>query len=298
MKLEIHDLTKRYGKHLALDRFSFSFERGVTGILGPNGAGKSTLMGLLTDTLRRQAGEILWEGTDILRLGASYRRLVGYMAQEQGIYEQMTAWEFLMYMAQLKQIPRKAARIQIDGLLDTVRLQEDASRKLGGFSGGMRQRVLLAQALLGNPKLVILDEPTAGLDPKERIRIRNLISEIAQDRIVLLATHVVTDIECIASCVLLLERGRLVRSGTPEALIASVEGKVGERLCNPASLALYQQKYGLGNVQQRKEGQVLRLVGDSLPEGFTPVTHNLSLEDVYLYYLESKQPMRLFRHWH
>lgn len=290
MKLELQNLTKFYGTHLALDRFTFTFDRGVYGILGPNGAGKSTLMGLLTDTLRRQSGDILWNGTDILKLGASYRRLVGYMAQEQGLYEQMSAWEFLLYLAQLKQLPRKTARAQIDRLLEIVHLSQDAHRKLASFSGGMRQRVLLAQALLGNPELIILDEPTAGLDPKERIRIRNLISEISQDRIVLLATHVVPDIECIASSVLLLEHGRLVRAGKPEALIASVEGKVGERLCSPEEVILYQQQYGLGNVQQRKEGQVLRLIGDTLPDGFMPVRQSLSLEDVYLYYLETKRP--------
>ena len=187
-------------------------------------------------------------------------------------------------MGEVKGVPRHALRGEADRLLAAVDLREVADRKLGQFSGGMRQRALLAQAMLGSPKLLILDEPTAGVDPRERIRIRSIIAELARDKIVLLATHVVTDVECIANEVLLMNKGRLVLSGTPEELIASIQGKAVEKVCTPEEIADYQRQYGFGSLFQRQEGQVLRLIGDELPEEFTPVTDGLSLEEVYLYY--------------
>ncbi len=284
MKLTIRRLKKSYGKTRALAGFSYTFTPGIYGILGANGAGKSTLFGLLTDTLGRQSGQILWDGTDILKLGRRYRAKVGYMPQAQGYYPQMSAREFLCYMGEVKGVPRHALRGEADRLLAAVDLREVADRKLGQFSGGMRQRALLAQAMLGSPKLLILDEPTAGVDPRERIRIRSIIAELARDKIVLLATHVVTDVECIANEVLLMNKGRLVLSGTPEELIASIQGKAVEKVCTPEEITDYQRQYGFGSLFQRQEGQVLRLIGDELPEEFTPVTDGLSLEEVYLYY--------------
>lgn len=284
MKLTIRRLRKTYGKTRALAGFSYEFTPGIYGILGANGAGKSTLFGLLTDTLRREQGSILWDGTDILKLGRSFRAKVGYMPQSQGYYPQMSAREFLYYMAEVKGLPRKGIREETERLLAAVDLSDAADKKLGQFSGGMRQRALLAQAMLGDPELLILDEPTAGVDPRERIRIRGFISGIAQNRIVLLATHVVTDVECIAHEVLLMNKGRLVLAGRPEELIASIQDKAGEKLCTPEEIADYQARYGWGTLFQRREGQVLRLVGDELPEGFAPVTSGLSLEEVYLYY--------------
>ena len=284
MKLTIRRLKKSYGKTRGLAGFSYTFTPGIYGILGANGAGKSTLFGLLTDTLGRQSGQILWDGTDILKLGRRYRAKVGYMPQAQGYYPQMSAREFLCYMGEVKGVPRHALRGEADRLLAAVDLREVADRKLGQFSGGMRQRALLAQAMLGSPKLLILDEPTAGVDPRERIRIRSIIAELARDKIVLLATHVVTDVECIDNEVLLMNKGRLVLSGTPEELIASIQGKAVEKVCTPEEIADYQRQYGFGSLFQRQEGQVLRLIGDELPEEFTPVTDGLSLEEVYLYY--------------
>ena len=225
MELKINDLTKRYGNKLALKGFSYTFTPGIYGILGANGAGKSTLMNLITDNVKRDEGEILWEGTDILSLGAAFRALVGYMPQEQGMYGDYSARAFLRYMAQIKGLPRKAARGQIEELLELVNLSDAAHRRVGGFSGGMRQRVMLAQALLGDPKVLILDEPTAGLDPKERLRLRHYISNLSQDRIVFLSTHIVSDIESIAKDVLLMKEGTLVTHGTPEALIEKAKGK-------------------------------------------------------------------------
>lgn len=284
MKLTIRDLNKSYGKTRALTDFSYEFTPGIYGILGANGAGKSTLFGMLTDTLRRQSGEILWDDTDILKLGRGFRAKLGYMPQAQGYYPQMSAREYLCYMGEVKGLPRKELTQEADRLLSAVDLKEVAHRKLGQFSGGMRQRALLAQAMLGSPELLILDEPTAGVDPRERIRIRSIIAELARDKIVLLATHVVTDVECIANQVLLMNKGKLVLSGSPEELIASIQGKAVEKLCTPEEIVQYQKQYGFGSLFQRQEGQVLRLIGDALPENFRTVTDGLSLEEVYLYY--------------
>ena len=225
MELRIEHLTKKYGEKVALRDFSYTFTPGIYGILGANGAGKSTLMNLITDNVKRSEGQILWNGTDILKLGKRFRAKLGYMPQQQGMYNDFSARAFLRYMAQIKEIPKKQANEQIEQLLDVVNLREDAHKKVGGFSGGMRQRVLLAQALLGDPKILILDEPTAGLDPRERLRLRQYISDLAQDRIVFLTTHIVSDIESIADDVLLMKQGELVRHGAPEVLIASCGGK-------------------------------------------------------------------------
>ena len=224
MQLEIKHLTKRYGDKPALDDFSYCFDAGIYGILGANGAGKTTLMNLITDNVRRDAGEILFNGTDVLKLGKRFRSVLGYMPQQQGMYPDFSARAFLLYMAELKEIPRKQAREQVEALLEMVNLQDAAHKKLGGFSGGMRQRVLLAQALLGDTAVLILDEPSAGLDPRERLRIRKYIAQLASDRIVFLTTHIVSDIESIAKDVLLMKQGKLVTHGAPEALIESVGG--------------------------------------------------------------------------
>ena len=225
MELTVENLTKKYGEKVALREFSYTFTPGIYGILGANGAGKSTLMNLITDNVKRTQGRILWDGTDILKLGASFRKLLGYMPQQQGMYNDFSARAFLRYMADVKGLKRKDAKAQIEQLLELVNLKDVAHKKLGGFSGGMRQRILLAQALLGEPQILILDEPTAGLDPKERLRLRQYIADLAQNRIVFLTTHIVSDIESIATDVLLMKDGQLVRHGTPEELIASVQGK-------------------------------------------------------------------------
>lgn len=224
MELRIEHLMKRYGEKVALADFSYTFTPGIYGILGANGAGKSTLMNLITDNVSRDGGSILFDGTEILKLGKAFRAAVGYMPQQQGMYDDFSARAFLRYMAEIKQIPAKQVRAQIEQLLEVVNLREVAHKKVGGFSGGMRQRVILAQALLGEPKVLILDEPTAGLDPKERLRLRRYIADLAQDRIVFLTTHIVSDIESIARDVLLMQEGSIVAHGTPEDLMARVGG--------------------------------------------------------------------------
>lgn len=222
MELRLTEVTKKYDKKIALDQFSYTFQQGIYGILGANGAGKSTMMNLITDNLRRDGGDITYDGIEIKKMGAEYLRILGYMTQQQGLYEGMTAESFLVYMAKLKEIPRKVVSQEIGRVLDMTNLSNVRHMKIGSFSGGMKQRVLLAQALLGNPQILILDEPTAGLDPRERARLRDHIHRLAEDRIVLLATHIVSDIEAIADRILLLKQGKLLHSGTSKELIESL----------------------------------------------------------------------------
>lgn len=222
MKIEICHLSKNYGEKQALRDVSLVLEPGVYALLGPNGAGKSTMIGLLTDSIRRNQGEILCDGKEILEMGAAYRSLLGYMPQQQRMYDHYTALDFLKYMSVLKGLKAGDAAKQIEDLLHVVNLWEVRRKRIGGFSGGMKQRVMLAQALLGEPGLLILDEPTAGLDPSERINLRNYIAGLSKKMIVLFATHVVSDIQEIAKDVILLKDGEIVKKGSPEELIQSL----------------------------------------------------------------------------
>lgn len=288
MELKIDKVNKSYHKNgkKALSDFSLTLNPGVYGILGSNGAGKSTLMNIITDNLKADSGEISYNGTNIRKLGKKYRAVLGYMPQQQGLYDSFTANRFLWYMASLKGLDKKAAKRQISELLSQVNLQNDAQKRLGDYSGGMKQRILIAQALLGSPEILILDEPTAGLDPRERIRIRNFISEIADDKIVILVTHVVSDIECIADKVVLMKDGQMIKSDSPTGLISSVSDKVFEKLCTKSDIEKLQKEYECGNVIQRKDGMFFRVVSDECPPNFCKSENDLSLEDVYLYYFE------------
>ena len=285
MEIRISHLTKRFGDKTALDDVSLTLDAGVHALLGPNGAGKSTLINILTDSIERDKGEVLYNDYEITSLGAKYRELLGYMPQQQRLYDNYTAEEFLKYMAAVKGIAPARAREQSAELLKVVNLWEVRRKKVGGFSGGMKQRVLLAQALLGEPRILILDEPTAGLDPSERINIRNYIATVAQKMIVLFATHVVSDIECIAKDVIMIRDGRICKTGTPMELIDGMQGKVGELPCKLEDLEQLQTKYCVGNVYQRREGLRVRIVGDELPEEALPVKDSIDLEDVYMYHV-------------
>ena len=285
MEIRISHLTKRFGDKTALDDVSLTLDAGVHALLGPNGAGKSTLINILTDSIERDKGEVLYNDYEITSLGAKYRELLGYMPQQQRLYDNYTAEEFLKYMAAVKGIAPARAREQIAELLKVVNLWEVRRKKVGGFSGGMKQRVLLAQALLGEPRILILDEPTAGLDPSERINIRNYIATVAQKMIVLFATHVVSDIECIAKDVIMIRDGRICKTGTPMDLIDCMQGKVGDLQCKLEDLEQLQTKYCVGNVYQRREGLRVRIVGDELPEEALPVKDSIDLEDVYMYHV-------------
>ena len=286
MELELKELKKSYGNVHALRGISYKFSTGIYGILGANGAGKSTMINLITDNIIRDddGGEVYYNGKEILQMGKEFRKKVGYMPQQQGFYEDFSPRTFLRYIAEIKGIRAKDAKMQTEELLLVVNLSKVADKKIGGFSGGMKQRVLLAQALLGKPDILILDEPTAGLDPKERIALRNYIAGLSKNKIILLATHVVSDIECIADRVLFIKKGRIVAEGTPEELINSMIGKVGEITCSLENVEGLQEKYRIGNIRQRKSGLVLRIAGDTLPADAVLVDNNIDLEDVYLYY--------------
>lgn len=246
MILEINNLTKTYGNLTALDSFTAKFTCGIYALLGVNGAGKSTLMGLLTDNVERENGEIRLDGTDILKLGSVYRKKIGYMPQRQALYEDFTPQEFLYYMAELKELKRKEAKEQIQELLTTVNLYEVRNKRIRTFSGGMKQRVMLAQTLLGNPEILILDEPTVGLDPRERNNFRNYLRKIAQGKIILYATHVVSDIENIADEAIIMQKGKIIK-----------KGKISD-LCKNAGKEMTLEEAFLHNINQDScEGIVL-----------------------------------------
>lgn len=289
MKLEIKNLFKTYKKGAvkALDDFSVTLTPGVYGLLGPNGAGKSTLMNIITDNLNTDSGEVLFNGENIKKLGKNYRALLGYMPQQQGLYDDFTLNRFLWYMAALKGLKKKEAKQKIASLLETVNLKDAAHKKLGSFSGGMKQRALIAQALLNDPEILILDEPTAGLDPKERIRIRNFISEIAEDKIVLISTHVVSDIEFIAKEIILLKSGQLVSQNTCSNLTKAIEHKVLEVEMDKENLKYFQDNYRVSNLYYSDDKIIIRVVTDNPPLEYKTQEVKPTLEDLYLYVFEN-----------
>lgn len=288
MELSFDRLTKHYGNKIAVDCVSATLEPGVYGLLGANGAGKTTLMRMLCAILESTSGEVLFDGQDVISMGADYRNVLGYLPQDFGYYPNYTAMEFLMYIAALKGIPKKIARQRAKQLLEEVGLSNVANKKVGTFSGGMKQRVGIAQALLNNPDILILDEPTAGLDPKERVRFRNLLSDYAGDKIVILSTHIVSDIEAIADEVLLMKKGRFVLQGTVSELIEKAKGKVWELTVLPEETRKWQEKTTVANLRHEGKQVVLRIISDTMP---TPeaVTCEATLEDLYLYYFPTEE---------
>lgn len=286
MVLKITDLTKNYGNFTALNKFTYEFTPGVYGLLGPNGAGKSTLMNIITDNLKATSGDITFDGKKVLEMGADFRKILGFMPQQQGLYPNFTLERFLYYMATLKGMKKQEAKEDIDRLLKLVNLTDSTTKRLGGFSGGMKQRALIAQAMLGNPKIIILDEPTAGLDPKERIRIRNLIAEIAFEKIVIIATHVVSDIEFIAKEVLLLKQGKIIGAGKPHELCRKIEGNVFEITAAEESLAKISHKFKVGNISRDEKNIYVRVISENPPEGYDYKRCKPDLEDLYLYFFD------------
>ena len=288
MELALNLISKTYkkGSVKALDNFSVTLTPGVYGLLGPNGAGKSTLMNIITDNLNADGGEVVYGGENIKKLGKDSRAVLGYMPQQQGLYDDFTLNRFLWYMAALKGLKKKEAKEKITQLLETVNLTDAAHKKLGSFSGGMKQRALIAQALLNNPEILILDEPTAGLDPKERIRIRNFISEIAEDKIVLISTHVVSDIEFIAKEIILLKKGQLISHDSPNKLTKELENKVFEVEIQREDLKYFQDNYRVSNLCHNDNSIIVRIVTDNPPTDCQYTTAKPTLEDLYLYIFE------------
>lgn len=283
MELTISDLTKDFDSFRAVDQVTFTMHSGVYGLLGVNGAGKTTLMRMLTTLIHPTGGEIRWDGQDVFRMDSAYRKLLGYLPQDFGYYPDFSIYDYLMYIASIKGIRPAAAKQRALRLLKQVGLSQAGHKKMKTLSGGMKRRVGIAQAMLNDPKILILDEPTAGLDPNERIRFRNLISELSEDRIVLLSTHIVSDIEYIASEILLMKDGRITLSGTAEEVIASMPERVWLFSVPREQVDRYLAAYRVSNLKTTPTGATLRVLSAECP-AIGAVETAATLEDVFLHY--------------
>ena len=289
MFLSIYNITKSYKNNLALNSFTITLCPGIYALLGPNGSGKSTLMNIITDNLKADSGEITYTSDDgvtenILKMGVRFREKLGFMPQYPGLYPNFTVERFMWYMAALKGLPKEKAKKEIPEILAAVELDDVPKRKIGALSGGMKQRLTLAQAVLGDPEILILDEPTAGLDPKQRIAIRNYISKIAFNKIVIIATHVVSDIEFIARDIIMLKKGVIVDNAPPHELTKKIEGKVWNVPCLESEVQSTQDKFRVTNIARDDEsGDVsLRVLSDKKPSEDSKIV-TPTLEDYYLY---------------
>ena len=288
MALVLENVSKLYGDTVALDRTSLALNCGIYGLLGPNGAGKTTLMRIMTDLLAPSTGRVLLDGQDISALGGEFRKRLGYLPQDFGVYPNFTAEQFLLYIGRLKGLSKFEAKRQTDELLHLVGLEKKQRKKLGSFSGGERQRVGIVQALLGDPDILILDEPTAGLDPEERIRFRGILSGLSQQRLVLLSTHIVSDLEAVANEIILLKNGVVLKRETPFELLRTLEGAVWTVMVPAGEEAVLTGEYLCSNVMHRDGKSVLRLLSDRKPHpDAAPVTPNM--EDMYLKYLGKQE---------
>lgn len=288
MELRIEKLTKQYGTKLAVDRFEAVLSAGVYGLLGANGAGKTTLMRLLCDIQTPTSGEVLYDNQNISAMGESYRNILGYLPQDFGYYPDFTAYKFMLYMAAIKGLPKGYGKQYSLELLEQVGLLEEKDKKIKNFSGGMKQRLGVAQAVLNDPRVLILDEPTAGLDPKERVRFRNLISSFSKNKIVLLSTHIVSDVEYIAGQILVMKKGTLLHQGKPHDIIREIDGKVWEWEVETDRAESVSGQYNVGNMRMEGAKTVLRIIDDKKPaENAVNVAPNL--EDLYLYYFNDEE---------
>ena len=282
MELNLNNISKSYGKNKALSGFSMTFTPGIYALLGPNGSGKSTLMNIITDNLKADSGEIFFDGENVKRMGVRFREKIGFMPQYPGLYPNFSAREFLCYMASLKDIPKKQVKDSVEFVLSAVELSDVAGQKISSFSGGMKQRLALAQATLGEPEIIILDEPTAGLDPKQRISVRNYIASIALQKIVIIATHVVSDIEFIAKDAIILKKGVVIDNAPPAKLTRKMDGKVWNLQCSEQEVLCYENQYRVTSIAKADDGNVsLRVLSEERPfESATPLSP--TLEDYYL----------------
>ena len=285
MKLAVTNLGKQYRRDFwGLKDFSLEVQPGILGLLGPNGAGKSTFMRMLATITKPTDGQILWNDVDVVKSPDTLRAVLGYLPQDFGVYPNLTAIEFLEYMAAIKGLNAASARKRIDELLQVVNLVEAAKRPLGGYSGGMKQRVGIAQALLNDPLLLIVDEPTVGLDPEERVRFRNLLSDLSGERIVILSTHIVSDVEATATHIALVNKGQLLREAAPEDLLKKLDGKVWEWCVKSEDLPALKQKHIISGTIRRTDGVQVRVVSDDKPEAEAE-SISPNLEDAYLYFI-------------
>ncbi len=282
MELTIQSLTKQYGSKLAVDRFSANLSEGIYGLLGANGSGKTTLMRILCDLLRPTSGEVLLDGVNIRDLDEGYRELLGYLPQNFGYYPDFTAWDFMMYLSSLKGLPKLTAEERCGELLERVGLYDVRKKRIKTYSGGMRQRLGIAQSLINDPKILILDEPTAGLDPKERAKFRNIISDHSAGKIVLLSTHIVSDVEYIADEIMIMKHGRLFQQDSAEHICDSINGLVWSCEVTPDEAESYGNRFVVSNLKHNGDRVALRIVSERRPCDHA-VNVPPNLEDLYLY---------------
>ncbi|MGD8190635.1 ABC transporter ATP-binding protein [Brevibacillus ginsengisoli] len=282
-QLIVENVGKQYlGQSWALREITIQIEEGITGLLGPNGAGKSSLMRILATLTRPSEGKVSWNSQDITQFPNTIRSQLGYLPQDFGVYPNLNAIEFLQYIAALKGMDRKAAKKRIEELLQLLNLTEVCKRPLGGYSGGMKQRVGIAQSLLNDPKCLILDEPTVGLDPEERVHFRNLLSSISKGRIVILSTHIVSDIEAVADRIAIMAKGKLLTHTTPDALLQAAEGHVWECSVKEEQFHLFQNMFQISHSVRKNDGLLVRIVSE-VPPDHTAWRVIPTLEDAYLF---------------
>lgn len=294
MDIKINNLKKMYGNKVVFENLNLQFNTGVYGILGPNGAGKSSFIKILTTNILEYGGEILVDNIDIKQMTKVYRSMIGYMPQQQAVYDEFTLEQYLYYIGRLKGISRWRISKEIDEIVEKVNLSKVIDKKIRTYSGGMKQRAVFAQSILGNPKLLVLDEPSAGLDPGERVNLRNIIAKNSKNRITIISTHIVSDIEYIADYIILINKGKIVKVGTPDALKTSIKKRVGVMYLSEEEFDKIKIQYSTRIISKNNEVIKVNIIGDKLPNHcLIADIDDINLEDVYIYYIEEMHTRRI-----